>query len=118
MKPVSIHNSTHYHWGPQCDGWHLVQTAQLSVIQEKIPPGGHESPHYHKQCEQFFFVLSGVASITLDGISHTLHSHQGIHVAAGIVHQVSNNDQQDLIFTVTSAPPSHGDRVEILGQEP
>ena len=29
----------HYTWGDGCDGWHLVKGADLSVIQERMPPG-------------------------------------------------------------------------------
>jgi len=30
-------NSEEYNWGTKCKGWHLVNTAALSVIQELIP---------------------------------------------------------------------------------
>lgn len=36
--PVSIQNTEHYVWGSGCDGWHLVRTGALSVIQERMPP--------------------------------------------------------------------------------
>ncbi|TMP39839.1 cupin domain-containing protein [Pseudoalteromonas rubra] len=113
MTPISKDNAEHYLWGAQCDGWHLVKSTALSVIQERVPPGGAERRHYHSRAEQFFFVLSGVATLEVDGAVHTLQSHQGLYVPAGIAHQLSNTHHEDLIFIVTSTPPSHGDRVEL-----
>ncbi|MGA8345596.1 MAG: hypothetical protein WB781_26940, partial [Candidatus Sulfotelmatobacter sp.] len=39
---VSRENAEHYRWGVDCDGWHLVKDAQLSVIEEFMPPGAAE----------------------------------------------------------------------------
>ncbi len=109
---ISIDNATHYVWGNGCDGWHLAKTANLSVIQERVPCGCEETRHYHEESEQFFFVLSGVASLELNGKTHRLGSHEGLHVPAGIPHQLQNKGPRDLMFIVTSTPPSHGDRIE------
>jgi hypothetical protein len=38
MKPISTGTAPHYAWGAKCDGWHLVRSADLSVIQERMPP--------------------------------------------------------------------------------
>ena len=35
----SIKNAEHYQWGNACDGWHLLKSETLSVIQEKMPAG-------------------------------------------------------------------------------
>jgi hypothetical protein len=36
---VSRANAEHYRWGDDCDGWHLVKDADLSVIEELLPSG-------------------------------------------------------------------------------
>jgi len=113
MIVVSTDNAEHYLWGDGCDGWHLVKTPTLSVIKEKVPSGCEETRHYHQRAEQFFFVLEGIASIDVNGIVHQLKSQQGIHVEAGVAHQLRNDQDDDLVFMVTSSPPSHGDRVEV-----
>lgn len=110
---ISKENAEHYRWGDNCDGWHLVQSPTLSVIQECVPPGCAEVRHYHERSEQFFFVLSGIASLTVDGVIHRLKPQQGFHVPARIAHQLKNEHTENLFFLVTSTPPSHGDRVEI-----
>jgi len=111
MTVVSTENAEHYTWGDGCDGWHLVKTPMLSVIKERVPCGRMEVRHYHKRAEQFFFVLEGNASIEIDGEVFELKKQDGIHVKAGVSHQLRNIQDHDLIFVVTSCPPSHGDRV-------
>ena len=80
---VSIDNAEHYIWGERCDGYHLVKTAALSVIQERVPAGCREVRHLHRHAEQFFHVLSGVATLEVDGARYRLSPGQGVHVAAG-----------------------------------
>ena len=110
---TSIETAEHYTWGDGCDGWHLVKSQTLSVIQELVPPGCREIEHYHKRSEQFFFILSGIATLEVNGVSRQLMPLQGFHVKAGVKHQLSNEHKENLSFTVTSTPPSHGDRVEL-----
>lgn len=110
---ISKENAEHYSWGDNCDGWHLVKSASLSVIQECVPPGCSEIRHYHECAEQFFFVLSGIASLEVNGVVNKLAPQQGLHIPAGIPHQLKNEHTDDLLFIVTSTPPSHGDRVEL-----
>jgi mannose-6-phosphate isomerase-like protein (cupin superfamily) len=99
-----------YSWGEQCDGWHLLRSADLSVIQERMPPGTQEVRHSHDRAHQFFYVLSGEATIESNGIVEILKPFQGIDIPAGLPHQVCNRSAADLEFIVVSAPPSHGDR--------
>lgn len=101
----------HYVWGDNCDGWHLVKSEQLSVIQERVPPGSSEVRHYHNHADQFFYVLSGIATMEVDGTVHQIEKHQGIHVKSGTPHQLKNLSNDSLEILVTSTPPSHGDRV-------
>ena len=45
-------------------------------------------------------------------VTYEIQEMQGMLVLAGKTHQLKNNDDVDVIFTVTSTPPSHGDRIE------
>jgi len=78
-----------------------------------VPSGRSEVRHFHEKSEQFFFVLSGVATLELGGKMYTIHPHCGVHVPAGVPHQLKNEQSDDLVFIVTSTSPSHGDRVEV-----
>ena len=111
MEVVDIKNSEHYQWGECCDGWHLAKSAGLSVIQERVPAGCSEVRHLHKRAEQFFYVLSGVATMEVNEQEHVLCAQQGMHIPANTPHQLKNNGEEDLVILVVSTPPSHGDRI-------
>lgn len=104
-------SAEHYVWGSGCDGWHLVRTPELSVIQERMPPGASEVRHYHQKANQFFYVLQGTLLIEVDGKESELSAGQSLPIAAGEPHQVRNLSGNDVEFLVVSNPPSHGDRV-------
>jgi len=110
VKPVNIHNSEHYTWGEGCDGWHLLKRDDVSVIQERVPPGKSEKTHFHKFSRQFFFILEGRATIATDSQKILLEKHQGVEVPPGVPHQFRNESSLDVSFLVISVPRSHGDR--------
>ncbi len=88
MNIVNTDNTEHYQWGENSDGWHLLKSADLSIIEENVPPGEKEQRHYHNTSQQ-----------------------SGIHVPAKTPHQLMNNSSENLRFLVISQPMSHGDRV-------
>jgi mannose-6-phosphate isomerase-like protein (cupin superfamily) len=108
--PVSRDSASSYQWGPGCFGWHLVRSADLSVIQEEMPAGAEEVRHRHRHARQFFFVLRGVLVMECDGVRHVLESHSGIEVPPMTPHQARNESAAAVEFLVISEPPSHGDR--------
>lgn len=108
--PISTATATHYRWGDGADGWHLVRTPALSVIEERVPPGVAEQRHRHRHARQFFYVLAGQLRIEVEGLVHTLGPRQGLEVAPGQAHEVRNAGAQPAEFLVVSQPPSHGDR--------
>ena len=110
VAPISIADAPHYTWGDGCDGWHLVRTPALSVIQERMPPHTSETPHRHAHARQFFYVLSGSLTIRLPGVTHHLTAGSGLEVPPGVAHVAINDSDAAVEFLVTSAPPSHGDR--------
>lgn len=101
----------HHSWGSGCDGWHLVETPALSVIEERMPRGTSEVRHYHQKVNQFFYVLRGILQMDVEGNELALGAGQGLHIKAGERHQVHNRSARDVEFLMVSNPPSHGDRV-------
>ncbi len=110
MNIVSTRNSEHYKWGNNSDGWHLLKSDSLSVIQENVPPNKREHRHYHNESQQFFYVLSGSVHIEVRGEMFEIHAGNGIHVPPKAPHQLMNNGSTDVQFLVISQPKSHGDR--------
>ena len=110
-SPISRDLAEHYVWGGTCDGWHLVHSAALSVIEERMPPGAREVRHRHAHARQFFYVLSGTLTIELEGARHRLSPRTGIELSPGTAHQALNESDAEVEFLVVSTPPSHGDRI-------
>ena len=110
MVAISRENAEYYRWGEACDGWHLLAGDDLSVIEERMPPGTVEQRHRHVRARQFFYVLEGEAVLELEGTRYQLRRGEGLHVPPGTAHQMQNVSTADVRFLVVSAPKSHGDR--------
>jgi mannose-6-phosphate isomerase-like protein (cupin superfamily) len=113
--PASIARTTnaeHYLWGEQCEGWRLLARSDLSVIQERVPPGAAEVRHRHQHARQFFYVLSGVATLEFDDEALSFGAGEGVHVEPGQRHRFVNRSDEHVVFLVISAPTSAGDRIE------
>jgi mannose-6-phosphate isomerase-like protein (cupin superfamily) len=113
IKVINTANAEHYNWGNDCDGWHLVKGDDLSIIEEKMPAGTSEVKHYHQKSRQFFYILSGVASIEINDKKYILHPLDGIEIPPFIPHKIINNSTGELNFIVVSQPKSHGDRIVV-----
>lgn len=109
---ISKNNVVHYVWGENCDGWHLLKTDSLSVIQERMPPGTAETLHFHTKAKQLFFILSGVATMELEGNEYMVNAGESFYIKCGKKHRIKNTTDEDLHFLVISEPKSHGDRID------
>ena len=106
VKVTDINNAEHYVWGEVYDGWHLLKTPDLSVIQERVPLGAGQVRHFHSKARQYFYVLSGTATLEFG-------ANQGVHVAPGIRHRFKNSGTTDVVFMVISSPSTMGDRQNV-----
>ncbi|MCC5604846.1 cupin domain-containing protein [Nostoc favosum] len=87
----------HYLWGNNCHGWHLVKQP-LSVIHELMPAGSFEvrtlspamSTTGYSASHQFFFILSGKATLEINGSRQVLSQHEGVEVPPNVPHQMLN----------------------------
>jgi mannose-6-phosphate isomerase-like protein (cupin superfamily) len=113
--PISRLTAPHYTWAEVCDGWRLVDDAGLSVIEERVPPGATEVEHHHERARQFFYVLSGEATLLVGGVAHRLMPRSGLEIPPGARHQFRNDGTEDVVFLVISAPSTRGDRVHAAG---
>ncbi|HXJ90676.1 MAG TPA: cupin domain-containing protein [Candidatus Binatia bacterium] len=107
---VSRVNAEYYRWGHDCDAWHLVKDPQLTVIEELMPPGAAEVRHYHKEAQQFFYILAGEAIMEVEDDPVLVPAGSGIRILPGVWHQIRNPSSSALRLLVISHPPSHGDK--------
>jgi mannose-6-phosphate isomerase-like protein (cupin superfamily) len=117
MRVVDVNSSERYQWGAGSEGWHLLKHPELSVIQERVPPGDRERRHFHSRARQFFYVLEGEAILEVEGSRFALRSGQGLEVPPGAPHQFMNESSESVNFLLVSSPPSHSDRTNIGGNE-
>ena len=110
---IDKNTAEHYSWGQGCDGWHLMKSPKTSLIQESMPPNTFEVRHQHARSRQFFFILSGQASLEVNGEIQQLGARQGLEIPPQTPHQMMNNSEEVLEFLVFSCPPSHGDRFNL-----
>lgn len=103
----------HYIWGSGCDGWILAPGPDLSVIEERMPPGTVETRHVHARARQFFYVLSGTLVMALETGTVALQAMEGLEVAPGTPHQARNDSDADVRFLVISGPSTRGDRQDL-----
>ena len=108
----TLDNTEHYTWGSNCQGWHLLKSEGLSVIQETMPPGASETPHYHQHAQQLFYILLGTATFEIGRQTITVNATESIHIPVGTKHCIKNKGLSTLHFLVISQPKAHGDRVE------
>jgi mannose-6-phosphate isomerase-like protein (cupin superfamily) len=111
--PVSKSSAPHYTWASVCDGWRLIDTPGLSVVEERVPPGAGEIRHYHNEARQFFYVLSGAAVLEMEGREDQIPAGSGIEVAPGVQHKFMNQSEQDVVFLVISSPSTKADRIDV-----
>jgi mannose-6-phosphate isomerase-like protein (cupin superfamily) len=100
-------------WASVCDGWRLIDTPGLSLVEERVPPGAEELRHHHNEARQFFCVLSGTAVLETEGREHQIPASSGIEVAPGVHHKFMNRSDQDVLFLVISAPSTKADRIDV-----
>lgn len=117
LQPTSLANAEHYIWGDGCDGWRLLKHSDLSVIQERVPPGRGEVKHFHSKAHQYFFVLKGKATLEFDDSSITFGAGEGVHVPPGVEHRFANTGSEAVEFLVISTPTTEGDRTNVQGRE-
>jgi mannose-6-phosphate isomerase-like protein (cupin superfamily) len=76
-----------------------------------MPAKTSEVRHYHQFSREFFFILSGVATIEVNGECIHLYPMEGIEIPPLVPHEIFNETEHDLEFIVTSQPNNKADRI-------
>jgi len=113
MHPISHKTAPHYKWADVCDGWRLVDHSELSILEERVPPKGAEVRHYHEKARQFFYILSGEATLEIESHEYKISEGTGMEVPPGSRHRFMNQSDRDVVFLVTSVPSTREDRINL-----
>ncbi len=112
-KVIDHKTAAHYLWGNSCDSWVLAETEMLSIKQENMPPGTKEKLHFHKNAQQFFFVLKGTATFYVDEKKEILNEQQGLLIRKNSKHFIANETTEPIQFLVISQPSTDNDRINV-----
>ena len=78
-----------------------------------MPAHTSEERHYHQRSRQFFFVLSGTATLEVNDEEITLGPQEGVEVPPLTPHQMFNKSEEAIEYMVISQPTTRGDRVSV-----
>jgi mannose-6-phosphate isomerase len=76
----------------------LDETAVAKVKRIDVAPGRRLSYQRHAHRAEHWFVTTGRALVTLDGVQHDLQAGEGIDIPLGAAHRVENPGPAPLSF--------------------
>lgn len=74
-----------------------------SLAEASLPQGAATDPHYHKQSEEFYFILEGTGEMTIEGETRAVGPGDGILIPPGARHTI--RALSPLHFLCCCAPP-------------
>ncbi|MBK1882644.1 cupin domain-containing protein [Luteolibacter pohnpeiensis] len=79
-----------------------------SLAAADLPEGTSTQRHYHKKSEEFYYILSGIATMEIDGEKTQVGPGDAILIPPGAWHQI--HAEEALNFLCCCSPPySHDD---------
>jgi len=77
--------------------------ANQSLAEATVPAGSSTQRHYHRACEEFYFILEGAGTMEVDGDRREVGPGDAILIPPGARHQISA--ALTLRFLCCCAPP-------------
>jgi mannose-6-phosphate isomerase-like protein (cupin superfamily) len=78
--------------------------AQLTVAEVAVDTGKSTGIHYHKRTEEVYVILCGTGRMRLDDEVRNVGPGDCVVIAPGVVHQISNQEDERLTFIAACAP--------------
>jgi len=75
-----------------------------SLAEARLGPGAATTPHHHAVTEEIYYILDGVAAMTIDGQTRPVGPGDAIAIPPGAVHTIRNTGAEELVFLCTCAP--------------
>lgn len=111
--PIDLNDIKPLEWGNDCKAWFLLEKENLCIIHEQMPPNSMEQLHFHRDSEQFFYVLSGTLGILIGEKTYFLKTKQGIFVPKDAPHKVFNDSNLTAEFILFASSSPRHDRVDV-----
>jgi mannose-6-phosphate isomerase-like protein (cupin superfamily) len=81
----------------------------FSAIVAEVAPGEGPPPHLHQDREEYFYVLDGIYSLTVNGVESTIGPNTLVFVPRGTVHAFTNIASTPGRLLEWTIPGSNGD---------
>lgn len=78
-----------------------------------LDPGSVGPYHFHESSENAYFILAGVALVTIEGKTHRVAKDQAVFLPPGVKHSVANPASTPLRLLEIYAPPAFDDFHEV-----
>ena len=76
----------------------LQESATHKVKCIYVTPGARLSYQRHQKRQEHWFIVSGIATVTLDGENFEKHPGETVDVPVGVLHRIGNQGSQELVF--------------------
>lgn len=81
-----------------------------SLAEASLPPGGATERHYHRESEEFYYIVEGRGEMELDGETRAVGPGDAILIPPGAWHQITASEGVELRLLCCCAPAySHED---------
>lgn len=85
-----------------------------SIAEITLPPGKTAISHFHKNTEETYLILSGLAAMQIDGEHFELQAGETVLIEPKEIHQIKNQSEENLVFLAVCVPAWHpGDSFEV-----
>ncbi len=95
MKTITTNHFEERPWG---NFTILDESETFKVKRIEVTPGARRSYQKHERRAEHWFVVSGVALVTLDGEEITVVTGKAIDIPLGAAHRVANKGAEKLVF--------------------
>src|SRR5262249_52414970 len=78
----------------------------------RLLPNARTAPHYHRQTEEIYYILTGAGSMTIGDETRPVGPGDAVAIPPGAIHTILNTGAAALVFLCTCAPAyEHEDTV-------
>ncbi|MCX4098714.1 cupin domain-containing protein [Nocardia sp. alder85J] len=98
-------------WKQLAYGAHL-QGEWNTVEHVTLLPGAGVGEHVHSRTEEIYYIVSGAATMRVNGRTHQVRAGDLITTPIGTRHAIDNHGEQDMVFFVTEVYPGDARELE------
>jgi mannose-6-phosphate isomerase-like protein (cupin superfamily) len=75
-----------------------------SLAEETLPPGCAVTPHYHREIEEVYYVVSGSGEMTVGDETRQVATGDAVYVPRGRRHSIANNGTEPIKLILVCGP--------------